>query len=559
LKHYDPDKKSIDEVYDNRLDSYSHDLFLKLRDNQMKRNKAEWESRDVREKAKNLTYFRTAYLGEGNRLDPIPPDHVMRTWDWYHEVDKALCAKKPDGKPKYRFIMILVPPGWGKSHGYTIPYPIQTLCLDRNKKVLILSKSANRAKTFMGAMARALKNFQKIQRDFGGEFYSSENVWNTENLKVKGSLDMEATYSIANQGFYSQIEGARPDLIICDDPLDLETAVSKKGVERFLNTFMSTVEARLEPGGQLLLITHRFTMNDGLDELLESNYFKEEYGGIAFVIPAIDQDGFSTCPKRWDQDEIELMKIRKGRTVWQTEYMQNPVSRGDAPFLYEWIAPPDPEVTALKDRNKDKWVDIMPREVYLSIDPAYSIDEKSDYTGMVALGPHPEDKHGIIITHLFAKRVASDFTSYYINTLDLVNGKKILIENNNAQTMEEAFQLKHFHNYDVIKARRDKALRIGDLEVAFSASPDDKLEKGQFRLYFHVNLLNWFSDLTERSSNKRRMIWDVFKDEYLSWTPDGDTHDHILDSIGQYLIKAKPWSKRMPKVIGSSRRSMNWT
>lgn len=552
MKTYDQDKPNIASVYDRQVDAYSDALFNKLRSSQIKKNDTQWKERDMRERAKDMTYFRQAYLGRGNKVDQKSLTE-MEQWGWYENVDKALCSKKPDGKPKYRFVMILVPPGWGKSYGYTIGYSLQQLCLDRGKKILLLSKSANRAKTFMGAIGRTLKKNQKIQRDFGGAFYNGDLVWNTESIKIQGSRDMEATYSIANQGFYSQIEGARPDLIICDDPLDLETAVSKKGVERFLNTFMSTVEARLEPGGQLLLITHRFTLNDGLDELLESNYFKEDYGGVAFVIPAIDPDGFSTCPKRWDQDEIDLMKVRKGRTVWQTEYMQNPVSRGDAPFQYEWVAPPSDNIETLKFRNADKWVDILPKETYLSVDPAYTIEQRSDYTGMVALGPHPTDKHGLIITHMFAKRVASDFTSYYINTLDMVNGKKILVETNNANTMIESFDLKHFHKYTVIKARRDKALRIGDLEVAFSASPSDKLEKGQYRLYFHVGLLNQISGITERYGSEPRKIWDVFKDEYLSWTPDSDTHDHILDSLAQYILQGKPWSRRMPRVVARDR------
>lgn len=553
MKHYDRDKKSIEEVYEHQLDTYSDDLYGKLFQHQRRKLDSDWENRSKYEKAKNLTYFRWAYLGPGNLLDQDADLTKTLNYNWYRTVDKELCAENNDGTPLNRYLMILVAPGWGKTFGYTIAYCIQQLCLNRKIKILIVSKSSTRASEFMNAIQKTLKYNQKIQRDFGGIFFDPRNKWNSQRIEVVGSAKMEASYSISNQGYYSQLEGARPNLIICDDPLDQQTAESVAGVQRFLRAFTSTVEPRLEPAGQLLFITHRFSTSDGLDDLLNSNYFNGKYNGKSMVIPAVDNIGRSTNPQRWP--EVTVRKAQVGTFVWETEYMQNPVSRGDCPFELEWISPPDPDIDVLRNRNKAKWVNIKPDHIDLSIDPSWTVTEHSDYTGAVALGPHPTDKHGLIITHMFAIRIGSGFTTWYINTLDLVKGKKIYIEIDGAGDLPDSFDSVGFHNYEVIHARKAKKLRIGDLDVCFESTPDTKMEKKKFRFYFHVDLLHQPSGLLDH--NKMPIpVWKIFENEFTTWNSESKTHEHILDSIAGYVVKKRPWSRRRPKTVSSSSRGV---
>ena len=73
MKKYDQTPKpNIDEVYNKRMDQYGTELYNKLAQYQHKKLKEEWQERDKYEKAKNLTYFRYAYLGPGNHYDSDP-------------------------------------------------------------------------------------------------------------------------------------------------------------------------------------------------------------------------------------------------------------------------------------------------------------------------------------------------------------------------------------------------------------------------------------------------------------------------------------------------------
>jgi hypothetical protein len=395
---------------------------------------------------------------------------------------------------------------------------------------MLVSKSESKAKNFMAVISNELKFNKKLQDDFGGPFYGKGLQWNTEKIKIIGSEGDEATPSLSNEGIKGQLESSRPTCIILDDPIDKETAFSASAVYDFLETMEMTVLRRLEPGGKLMLIAHRYCKGDGFDGdggLLNDFRFKDG----AVVVPALDSDGNSTCPERWPNEKIDPLRFQeKTRYMWASEFMQNPMSREGCPFNVNWILPP---TAANRYQNANRWTDIRPPVLDMSIDPAYSDERKGDYSGIWVAGQHPLDKFGIINYCLKKMEISGKFSETYGDLFLMLNARRMFVEINNARTLGDAIR-EYLKPKGVsptriidVSAKTGKVSRIGDLEPFFRNDPSMNLSAKQFRMYWHYNLLDIYKETG----------WDPFWNEYVNWNPLIDGHDHILDAGAQLMFE----------------------
>lgn len=482
-----------------------------------------------------LGYFRAKYLS----TDPIKP---IKNFGWYKLVDEMLLT--------HEYILIVIPPGWGKTHGITHCYPIWRLCQDRKSRGVIISKSSNRARNFMGVIRRRLVTNEKLKSDFGGEFYDKRLTWNEEVAKIVGYDPDEATPSLTSVGITGQIESLRPHWIIMDDPLDKETAYSPAGVERFIDTLNITIQERIEETdikGKLIMITHRYGLKDGIDRLIDSPLFK----GSTLVIPA--QQGFgpegaawvpsikkghSTCPGRRTDKALYLdaksYKRRLPTYIYNALFLQNPTGRADASFNWDWVAPPGfIDGKPIHQENKSKWINTFPEYGDLAIDPAFTTGKTSDYTGMVGIGPHPEDEKGLIIFAMYKLELDTDFVKEYRKRFEVlgrhVKMRKMFVEINTARTLGQECKAGGLPVTEV-NSVKGKEFRIGNLKVCFQSKPGEELAKADRRFYFH-NML--------RSESNKEIFegYNAFMDEYQVYSPDSDTHEHIIDALGTYYYE----------------------
>ena len=496
-----------------------------------------------------LGYFRKRYLA-----------NIVENYYWYKLIDDFIM--------EHDYILIIVPPGWGKTYGVSIPFPLFKLCQDRTVKGLMVSKSAGLASAFMQSAKHQLRENEDMHRDFGGTFYDKNLTWTDTKLKVVGYNPAQHTPSLLSLGLLGQAEGYRPNYIVLDDPIDKETAYSPTGIKHFLDTLNETLNSRIEPPFKnphfkLIIVTHRFCETDGLDKLMNDERFKPG----TLIIPAIQgkgpknqahipgiKIGGSTCPERFP-DEINGDRYARGTIqwwkdhiksyIWNAQYLARPSGRGDNPFNFDWIAPPKViEYRAdgitpskwLHKRNACKWVDVYPTHTDVFIDPAYKSEEKFDYNGIIGIGPHPTDPHGLILCFLAHPRISSGFSEkyrdYFRNLGPRYNARMIQIEINNARTAGDNLRSIGVPVEDII-ASRDKSFRIGELELLFKFRPDQALENGEYRLYFHNNL----REQTQVNDDGEIVyVWETFCDEYKNWSADSKSHDHLLDALSSYFL-----------------------
>ena len=220
----------------------------------------------------------------------------FENYEWYMKVDASL--KKNDA------ILVLPPPGWGSSIGYTVCYTIYHLCQDRERTIGIVSGHQDINRMIYDHISDILKNNKKLKKLFG-DFYSKDTSWNRDMIRVIGSDPTNPNPSIAfttiNRGF----EGMKPDLTICDGVINSFTNISKIQ-DKFSEIYLRTNK-------QTLLISHRYSaMNQFIQDPRWSDVIK---------IQAEDY-GMSTCSKRFPMKELIKMQSMIEEGIWDSIYMQ---------------------------------------------------------------------------------------------------------------------------------------------------------------------------------------------------------------------------------------------
>lgn len=84
--------------------------------------------------------------------------------------------------------------------------------------------------------------------------------------------------------------------------------------------YQGTLDARMEPGCKTIDVGTRWTESDVLGKLISIGYF-DEY----IIIPALDENGESTCPGFRTTEEWLEKKAKIDDYIWEAEYQQNPI------------------------------------------------------------------------------------------------------------------------------------------------------------------------------------------------------------------------------------------
>lgn len=134
--------------------------------------------------------------------------------------------------------------------------------------------------------------------------------------------------SVLAAGLYSNITGARADVIICDDvevPNTCDTADKREK----LRDRLGENEFILVPGGRQLYIgtphTYYTIYADApRTEIRESDIFLKEFERE--YIPILEEDGSSAWPERYSVEHIESMRKASGPLKFASQMMLKPAS-----------------------------------------------------------------------------------------------------------------------------------------------------------------------------------------------------------------------------------------
>jgi len=269
--------------------------------------------------------------------------------DFHKEVYKLL--------PISQRIALASPRGHGKSTISSVFYPLWLALFQKRQDITIISASEGLAIEWLRKIKRELEVNQKILAFFG-ELKSDK--WSEGQIILKN----DRRVNIRARGAGGQIRGFRPDVLICDDLETNESVESEEQRKKLKDWIFKDCLNTLMPEGQFIIIGTIIHPLSVLSDLLavDNGWVKKKYQAY---IDGKQEAGNELWKELWSHDKLQQRKREIGSWAFASEYMNNPVSD---------------ETVPIKEDQIRYWKEFpQTYSSVLTVDPAYSDDEKADY------------------------------------------------------------------------------------------------------------------------------------------------------------------------------------
>jgi predicted phage terminase large subunit-like protein len=174
----------------------------------------------------DLEFFARFYLPHHFDLPPAPL-HI----DSYRIIQKAMSQP---GRVNHAIVW---PRGFGKTTTVTLALPLWCICFKKRRFILIISDTYPQAKQQLATLKEELETNERIIEDFGD---LQGNKWQEDDIQTSTRIKIQAL------GTGMKVRGRkflqyRPDLMIVDDPENLDGVQSAIRRERRRNWFFRSL------------------------------------------------------------------------------------------------------------------------------------------------------------------------------------------------------------------------------------------------------------------------------------------------------------------------------
>jgi len=250
-------------------------------------------------------------------------------------------------------LLIQAPRGHGKSHFWSIAYPLWRVIRGK-REILLISYSEDQCRKLIRDLRLMVEN---------NEFLAplrptTKEIWGTDQLSfLNGSF-------ISGLGFGTSSRGRHPDDIIVDDPLKDLGGMTDEDQER---AYFGVITGMAMEKTKLVTVGTPVNFGDLLEKL-EGN---EAY--TKWKKPALS-NGKALFPELWSPEALNTKRKEMGSINFAREYLLQRIDPATQPFKRQF----ETLYTSLPDGMR--WA----RKVTVC-DPAYSEDD-GDYTAIVTVG-----------------------------------------------------------------------------------------------------------------------------------------------------------------------------
>lgn len=260
-------------------------------------------------------------------------------------------------------VMANLPPEHAKTTSITINYAVYRICMDPNVRIIIVSKTQDMAKKMLYAIKTRLTHpkYSDMIAQYApsGGFDKDSEAWNQNMIYISDSArdSGEKDPTVQALGIRGHIYGARADLIILDDCVDLTNAHE---YEKQIDWIQSEVISRISSTGALLVVGTRLASKDLYSELRQDDRYPDEKSPWTYLaMPAVlefaddEPDWVTLWPRsnqpeagakgvdldpgpdglfpKWDGPRLSKKRKRVSPRAWAMVYMQKQVA-DDAVF-----------------------------------------------------------------------------------------------------------------------------------------------------------------------------------------------------------------------------------
>ena len=292
---------------------------------------------------------------------------------------------------KLKRLIVCLPPRHTKSEFASTFFPAWMMGLRSNLKIIQTTHTAELAVRF-GRRVRNIIDSDEYQEVFPDLKLEADN-------KSAGRW----TTNGGGESFYAGVGGAitgrGADLLIIDDPVSEQDALSPTAMDSVYEWYTSGPRQRLQPGGIIVIVMTRWSTKDLVGKVLrkQNDDHADRWDLVEF--PAIMPESEEPLwPEFWKKEELLSVKASLPVAKWNSQWMQNPTAEEGSIVKREWW---------------QKWLDeSVPHYSYViqSYDTAFSKKETADYSAITTWAVfQPEEGGSEQIILLDAKRVRLDF------------------------------------------------------------------------------------------------------------------------------------------------------
>lgn len=269
-----------------------------------------------------------------------------------------------------QLLAISAPRGFAKSTVCSKIYPIWAACFRQYGDISIISASEDFVvREIMSPIRNEFETNKRLIKLFGEQ---KTDQWSASYFKLKNGIAIEGL------GVNGQLRGGRRGVVILDDIESNESVLSEDQRTKLRDKVNKEIIPKLLPESICVIIGTIIHPLCYLKEILtnkENGWVKREYRAYKDAMAKDTRRmhaGNELWADMWSHERLQKRKAAIGSTAFASEYLNDPISDGSSPIKYEDIR---------------YWTE-LPNEysVYISLDPAYTENEKSDWKVGAAIG-----------------------------------------------------------------------------------------------------------------------------------------------------------------------------
>lgn len=284
--------------------------------------------------------------------------------------------------------MISMPPGASKSQVCSRLFPSWVLGRWPHARIILVGHGLEFARAEYGSKVRDIMRMEEYKRIFPEVLLNPDKQQEGRFLTLQGG-------EVLCGSLEAKIAGRRGHLVICDDALVEDDAMSRTVCANLVSKYMPNIRSRLltTPACAELVVGTRWAVGDLFDYLIEEDKNSPAPWEVLKIPALLDEELSQRMRRKGDPDDYlvpdtsfwpefqpthRLKMLRSSFTNniarWNATYMQNPV-------------PQEGSLVSLSDFRQ--WKHLHPPECkfkILTADTAYTKNTQSDFTAFQLWG-----------------------------------------------------------------------------------------------------------------------------------------------------------------------------
>lgn len=205
----------------------------------------------------------------------------------------------------YKRLCVLAPRDHGKTWFFDFALPIWYAFTRPGSVIYIFSATQDQADRILDDIKVELENNPRLNHLVP----LKKKRWSARRIQLDNGSVLYA------RGFGTKVRGAHPDLIICDDVLNDETAFSETVRKKEKDYFFSAISNMVRPTGQIVVVGTPFAENDLYGELKRNARYKfRRYQAINEVTRK------ALWPERYSVKALEEKRLEIGTLRFSREF-----------------------------------------------------------------------------------------------------------------------------------------------------------------------------------------------------------------------------------------------